>query len=265
MADIRHFWISVKTRLSHLLRSHPGYILSTEALGDNVSIAYSQITMKEPCKYVTLYYSGNCISAYRKIIVLYFKYINHEYLNFDSIFYGLRDLVLGWNSSKVITTKNWQSIQSVIQKRISVLHQYHSSYDELFEEFSKLNVDDPSEMVDYVDMSLFKYSTFFPYRRAYHHFFKKQGFSDKVLSERYEKDVSYLDQMIRFMQYLYTNQDKTGNTDAFEAWKRAQKELIRAVQYMADLIEMDLRLIEKFRKAKETAICFKLYPKPHKK
>lgn len=252
---------TVKTKLKNILASHPRYTLSTDAIHAQLSIEYTMIPLKKPCKFVDLYYSGDCVFAYKKMIQVYQRCIDNKMLQMKNILDQLDLYVNGWSAGKEITTQNIKTLMTMVQYRQDLVKKLIYAFDELHKEFDRLNTHDDTEMVDHCELALYKMTDQFPYRRAYKHFFKKDSVSDKLVQAHIETDMAVLEQLLSLMSILYTGWNRVGKGEEYETWRIRQRELISIIDTFSSVVEQDIELYERFTQLNETIITFKVYPK----
>lgn len=248
------------TKLTNIRRNHAKYTLTTDVIKSNLSIDYTTIKLKKECKSVTVYYSGETIAAYRKLLNEYQKVIDDKAVMIPDVTELLDTYVMGWATMKVVTASNLENVEKMIAGRLSKIHYYHNRMDDLMAEFKRKN-NDIDGMVDSVHINLFKYTTEFPYRRAYAHFYKRQRVNEAIVQHHIADDIQTLDRMIELLNILYSGWEKTGKDDSFDKFREVQHRLILAIQSFADVLEADIELFEFFTELDETVINFKVYPK----
>jgi len=248
------------TKLTNIRRNHAKYTLTTDAIKANLSIDYTTVKLKKECKSVIVYYSGETIAAYRKLLNEYQKVIDDKTVRIPDVTDLLDTYVLGWSTMKVVTGSNLENVENMIRGRLSKIHQYQNHMDELMADFRRKN-EDIDGMVDSVNINLFKYTTDFPYRRAYANFFKRQRVNEAIVQHHIADDIQALDRMIELLNILYSGWEKTGKDDSFDKFREVQHRLILAIQSFADVLEADIELFEFFTELDETVINFKVYPK----
>lgn len=251
---------AVKSKLLSIRANHPRYTLSTKAISGQLSIEYTTIPMSKPCKYVMLYYSGDCVYAFKKLIWLFQRCADNQMLQMDNVCSTLETYVNGWASGKEITSRNIKALQNMVSARHDVIKRTIHEYDDLRKTFDSLNTHDDTEMVDHFELSLYQTVSEFPYRRAYKHFFKKDKVNDKLIETHLQTDREILDRLIQLMTVLYMGWNKVGKGDAYEKYRLRQRDLILIVDQFADVVSLDIDLYERFATLNETVIAFKVYP-----
>ena len=259
-ANISVLLNTIKSKIQNIKGKHPKYILSTDAIKGDLSIEYTEIPLKKPCKSVDVYYSGECVYSYRKLIHLYQSLANNNILLMMPVSTQLELLITGWASGKVVSSRNIQSINNMIEARATQLKIYHNQFDELYDQFMEKNVDDETEMVDCAEIVLYKNANSLPYKKVYRHFFKKDIIGDNLAQTHIKTDMDILDTLLHLMNILYRGYEKVGKGDQYEKWRAIQRALILLVDSFATILEKDIQLYEKFQKLNETVIAFKVYP-----
>ena len=242
-ANISVLLNTIKSKIQNIKGKHPKYILSTDAIKGDLSIEYTEIPLKKPCKSVDVYYSGECVYSYRKLIHLYQSLANNNILIMMPVSTQLELLITGWASGKVVSSRNIQSINNMIEARATQLKIYHNQFDELYDQFMKKNVDDETEMVDCAEIVLYKNAS-----------------GDNLAQTHIKTDMDILDTLLHLMNILYRGYEKVGKGDQYEKWRAVQRALILLVDSFATILEKDIQLYEKFQKLNETVIAFKVYP-----
>lgn len=251
---------SAISKIDSIKQNHGRFTLSGDVIKSNLSIDYSTIKLKKECKIVQLYYSGETIAAYRKMLNEYQKIIDDPNLKLDDIMNQINAYVNGWSTLKIISDQNLTMLDSMIARRHTKLQNYHASMNDLMDDFQSKNKE-VVEMVDRITIPLYKYTTEFPYRRAYAYFFKKQRVHESLVQGHIEDDIQYLDDLINKLNILYAGWEKSGKDEAFERYREIQRRLILSIQSFADVLELDITLYEKMIALNETVINFKVYPK----
>lgn len=255
---------ALKGKIRGILNRHTKYVLSTKAIHGQLSIEYTTIPMKKPCKEAIIYYAGDTVYLYRQMIWLYQRCTEDGKLQMTTVCDMLDDYVNAWSSLKEISDANIKGVENFIQTRMSTLKYYLAKFDELKKKFDEANVHDDTEMVDHFTINLYTRQEEFPYRRAYQHFFKKDKISDSLVQKHLDEDRAILDKMINMMTVLYLGWNKIGKGDSFDQYRKRQIELITLIDIFANVIEKDMELYEKFMSLNEVIIAFKIYPKEKK-
>ena len=258
--NLQPFLDAVQAKLLTIRARKKRYTLSTDVLNENLSIEYSTIPMSKPAKHVIIYYSGECVYAYKKLICLYQKCRDLRMMQLDQVGSMISTYVNGWAAGKEITWQNIDTLKKMINVREEAIKKAIHDYDELRAQFDALNVHDDTEMVDSSELSLYQTVKEFPYRKAYKHFFKRDHVSDKLIEEHIKEDNEFLEEMIRLMSVLYMGWNKVGKGDAYEKYRLRQRDLIYIVDKFADVISLDLDLYERFASLNNTVVAFKVYP-----
>lgn len=253
--------LKLKSRILGIKANHGKYTLTTNVLDENISIAYSTLPLKIPCKTVDVYYSGECLYTYKQLLGLYGKVTTYKILNMETSCSDIEVYVRGWSHNKIISDTNISFLHDNTEGKLNYLKQFHDEFDTLLSKFQELNVHDDTEMVDHFKLSLYRTTTEVPYRRIYNHFFKKGAIvSDSLIEAHINRDIDILDRLQTNLLLLYSGWDKVGKGDEYEVWRIRQSELIDIIQLFADVIEQDIMLYEKMGKLNELVICFKVYP-----
>jgi hypothetical protein len=235
------------------------FTLSADAV-DHLSIDYTTIPMKKECNQAVVYYSGETIAAYRKLLNLYDKITNDQYVGMTEVGDLVTTYISGWSSLKIITDQNIAQLDAMIERRRTKLTQYHTLFDQGMSAFNVKN-EAIVEMVDHINVPLYHYTTEFPYRKAYAHFYKRQRVNEKLVQTHINNDIDLLDQLADLLGLLYAGWEKSGKGEDYERYRDLQRRLIVTTQNLADVLELDITLYEKFTRLNETVINFKIYPK----
>lgn len=251
---------AVKSKLMAIRSRHIKYTLSTDAIHEQLSIEYTEIPMKKPSRYAVVYYAGECVYAYKKMLQLYQKCVDHKLMEMTSVADELELYVTGWSSGKVITPKNMEWLQGLVDLRGKIVQEFQDQMKELRQNFDSLNQHDDTEMVDHVELSLYKKTDKFPYRRAYRHFFKREMVNDTLVEAHIKTDTDILDRLLRLMNVLYMGWNRVGKGEEYEIWRKKQRQLILLIEEFGTVLDHDIDLYESFLRLNETVIAFKVYP-----
>lgn len=238
---------------------HQSFVYSLDVIPkDTFSIEFSRIPLRKPSKFVYVYFAREAIYAYQQLLNSADTYKESKsYI--DSILKQLDELVTGWNHGKEITKENVGILTRTINHTINALHALSDSIDENLVEFNRYNTDEEG-MIDRFTLAFYKPLPDIPYKSVYKHFFKKKRLPIKELTETIDGRVKQLDHLIELMDLLYAGYEHAGKGEAFEEHRVRQKQLILFIQSTANLVELELNVVEKIIKLRDVIINVKVYP-----
>lgn len=259
-AALTALYNAVSAKLKRLRSRHLGSISTLTELDASVfSIDYSTMQLPRSCRHVKLWYSGDIIRAYRKILRIWKEFNEDELMSLKDIVDDYELYVIGWDRGRRMTDRNLMTLKTNAEERLARIRDVDGRLETAIRSFDKLNRD-PSELVDNVVIPLYHNTEDFSYRRAYAHFFKRAQIQEGRLQRILEEDFALIERLLELATVLYRGYDRIGRGDEFETYRRHQQLLLTLAETYNDVIEAHIDLLKGFSAVRHLIIAFKIFP-----
>ena len=259
-AALTTLYDAVCAKLKRARLKHQKYVSTLNEIDAKYfSIDYTVIPLPKECRHVKLWYSRDAITAYKQILRIWREFNEDDQMKLKAFVDEFEVYVIGWDRGREVTEHNLMTLRTTVKERLARIADMDRRLTKAIDGFNRINRDS-TELVDQCVIPLYHNTDNFNYHRAYAHFFRRVQIQEGRLQRILEEDLALVDRLLELAAVLYRGYDRVGRDEAFENYRRIQRELLVMTEQYDAVIESHMELLQSFAAVRQLVIYFKIYP-----